>query len=142
MDNIAAFLSLLALGYFCGLYFEKKHYQSLTERERHTHHLPMVTFGAKQTIPEAEEAALFIGSVVIAADYFKTFVSSLKNLFGGRMVLYERLLERGRREAMLRMKEQAIAWGATQVVNVRMETANIGANNNGIEVIVYGTGIR
>ncbi|NEO97912.1 MAG: YbjQ family protein [Symploca sp. SIO2E9] len=142
MDDVAIFLSLLALGYFCGLYFEKKHYQSLKERERQTHHLPMVTFGAKQTIPEAREAALFIGSVVIAADYFKTFASSLKNLFGGRMVLYEGLLERGRREAVLRMKEQAIAWGATQVVNVRMETSNIGTNKNGIEVIVYGTGIR
>ncbi|NER32314.1 MAG: YbjQ family protein, partial [Symploca sp. SIO1C4] len=42
----------------------------------------------------------------------------------------------------LRMKEQAMAWGATQVVNVRMETTNIGTNSNGIEVIAYGTGIR
>jgi uncharacterized protein YbjQ (UPF0145 family) len=49
---------------------------------------------------------------------------------------------------MLRMKEQGIAWGATQILNVRLETATIGGrsgNNNGlgsIEVIAYGTGVR
>ncbi len=45
------------------------------------------------------------------------------------------------------MKEGAIAWGATKVVNVRLETARIGNQNGGnglaaIEVIAYGTGIR
>ena len=63
------------------------------------------------------------------------------------MVAYESLLDRGRREAILRMKEQAIAWGATQVINVRLETSSIGKQTGGkglvsIEVIAYGTGIK
>ncbi|MEL6500540.1 MAG: heavy metal-binding domain-containing protein, partial [Cyanobacteria bacterium J06623_1] len=75
------------------------------------------------------------------------FASSLRNLIGGRMIVYESLLDRGRREALLRMKEQAIGWGATQVVNVRLETSNIGNQTSGkglvaIEVIAYGTAIR
>ena len=109
--------------------------------------MPLVTFGAKQALPEAQTAELFVGSVVVSTDYFKSFTASLRNLVGGRIVVYESLLDRGRREALLRMKEQAIAWGATRIVNVRLETANIGsqAANNGlvaIEVIAYGTGIR
>ena len=79
----------------------------------------IVTFGAKQEIPKANEAALFLGSVVVSADYFKMFASALRSLVGGRVIVYESVLDRGRREAILRMKEQAIAWGATQVVNVR-----------------------
>ncbi|MEL6910498.1 MAG: heavy metal-binding domain-containing protein [Cyanobacteria bacterium J06629_2] len=147
MIEIAVFLILLSIGYFVGNSLEQKHFKDIKQRERQTLHIPMVTFGAKQEIPEAQEAALFLGSVVVSADYFKMFASSLRNLVGGRMVVYESLLDRGRREALLRMKEQAIGWGATQVVNVRLETSNIGNQTSGkglvaIEVIAYGTAIR
>ena len=84
---------------------------------------------------------------MVSADYFKMFASSLRNLVGGRVVVYESVLDRGRREAILRMKEQAIAWGATQVFNVRLETSTISQPNGGrgltaIEIVAYGTGIR
>ena len=138
---------LLGVGYFVGNSLEKKHYKDIKKRERQTLHVPAITFGAKQELPDANEATLFLGSVVISADYFKMFASSLRNLVGGRVVVYETVLDRGRREAVLRMKEQAIAWGATQVVNVRLETSTIGNRTNGkglvaIEVTAYGTGIR
>lgn len=139
-------LMLLTVGFFSGVYVEKKHYESIKERERQTLHVPAVTFGAKQSLPEALDAQMFVGSVVISSDYFKNFVLTLRNLVGGRVVVYESLLDRGRREALLRMKEEAIAWGATQVLNVRFETSTIGGNANkgvvSIEVIAYGTGIR
>ena len=147
MESIIVFLILLSLGYFVGSSLEKQHFKQIKQRERQTLHIPIVSFGAKQEIPEANEAALFLGSVVISADYFKMFASSLRNLVGGRMVAYESLLDRGRREAILRMKEQAISWGATQVINVRLETSSIGNQSGGkglmaIEVIAYGTAIR
>ena len=147
MENIIGFLILLTLGYSVGSLLEKQHYKNIRKRERQTLHIPVVSFGAKQKMPAANEANLFLGSVVVSADYFKMFASSLRNLVGGRVVAYESLLDRGRREAILRMKEQAIAWGATQIVNVRLETSTIGNSNGGnglasIEVIAYGTGIR
>ena len=147
MIELLVFLSLLTLGYFAGLHFERRHFEDIKRRERKTLFVPLVTFGAKQTLPTAQTAELFIGSVVVSTDYFKSFTASLRNLIGGRIVVYESLLDRGRREALLRMKEQAIVWGATQIVNVRLETSNIGSKttNNGlvaIEVIAYGTGIR
>ena len=145
--ELLVFLILLTLGYFIGLHLERRHFEDIKRRERKTLFVPIVTFGAKQTLPTAQTAQLFMGSVVVSTDYFKSFTASLRNLVGGRIVVYESLLDRGRREALLRMKEQAIAAGATQIVNVRLETANIGSQtaNNGmvaIEVIAYGTGIR
>ncbi|WP_036481376.1 YbjQ family protein [Myxosarcina sp. GI1] len=150
MEDIIFFALLLGIGYFVGSFLEQRHYKDIKKRERQTLHVPLVSFGAKQQgllIAEGNEANLFVGSVVVSGDYFKMFTSSLRNLVGGRVVAYESILDRGRREAILRMKEGAIAWGATKVVNVRLETARIGNQNgrNGlaaIEVIAYGTGIR
>ncbi len=147
MENLIVFAILLALGYGVGSYRERRHYEDIKRREKQTLHIPMMNFGAKQPMPQADDCAMFAGSVVIASDYFKTFTASLRNLVGGRVTVYETLLDRGRREAMLRMKEQAIAWGATEIVNVRLENSTIGntQRRNGqaaIEIIAYGTALR
>ena len=144
MDVIGIFLILIAVGFFVGSHIERKHLQDLHDREYRTRQIKVVNIGAKTRIPEADRSKLFIGSVVISSDYFKTFVAGWMNLFGGRISVFESLVDRGRREAILRMKEDAMKWGAHQVVNVRLETAELGGRNgNGIvsiEVIAYGTG--
>lgn len=147
MDSLIIFSVLMCVGYFFGQHLEKQHYRSIRMRERETMSVPTMNFGAKQQMPQALESQLFVGSVVIASDYFKSFSAGLRNLVGGRVIVYESLLDRGRREAVLRMKEDAIAWGATQIVNVRFETSNIGGqsskNKNAmVEVMAYGTAIR
>ncbi|MEO0376400.1 MAG: heavy metal-binding domain-containing protein, partial [Cyanobacteria bacterium P01_A01_bin.17] len=75
------------------------------------------------------------------------FLASLSKLVGGQIFAYESLLDRGRREALLRMKEDAIRWGAKKVINVRLETATIGSRSGdsgilSIEIVAYGTGLR
>jgi uncharacterized protein YbjQ (UPF0145 family) len=58
---------------------------------------------------------------------------------------YESLVDRARREAILRMKEQAIERGAVVVTNVRIETSSIskgqGKAIGSIEVLAYGTSV-
>lgn len=137
----------MCIGYFVGQHLEQKHYRSIRSRERQTMHIPMMNFGAKQPIPQALDSQMFVGSVVIANDFFKSFSAGLRNLVGGRIVVYESMIDRGRREAVLRMKEDAIAWGATQIVNVRFATSTISGQsqnnaNTSVEVMAYGTGIR
>ncbi len=86
---------------------------------------------------------------MIAEDYFKRVAASLKSLVGGNLVAATRsLLERGRREAIVRMKQQARRLGATHVVNVRLETASLSEDWSGrrpmfsAEFIAYGTALR
>jgi len=87
------------------------------------------------------------GSVVISIDYFKRLLGNLRNLFGGRVKAYESLLDRARREAVLRMKEEAQARGGEMITNLRMETSTLtgSANQRGqigsVEVIAYGTAV-
>ena len=140
------FLGLFLIGLVCGRINQRKHFAEIRAREAQAQSIPVITFGAKQSLPDDVEGRLFVGSVVVSADYFKIVVGAIQNLTGGRMVEFETVMERARREAMLRMKEPAIAWGATQIANVRLETSSLGSNSqNGIvavEVFAYGTAIR
>lgn len=144
--DILVFLTLLGVGYFIGNRRERQHYEDIKRREKSTLHVPVMSWGAKQELPYAHDAEMFVGSVVVANDYFKTISAGLRNLIGGRVTVYETLIDRGRREAMLRMKESAIEWGASQVLNVRFETSNIAGQSGGgmgaVEIMAYGTGIR
>jgi len=80
---------------------------------------------------------------VISVDYFKVFVAGLKSLIGGRMTPYESLIDRARREAILRMKEQARELGATMIFNSKFELVSLykGTRNTiqSVEGLAYGT---
>jgi uncharacterized protein YbjQ (UPF0145 family) len=145
MIDLIIFLTLLLTGYLFGQYFERKHYRSIIQREKETLHIPLLTL---KTVPDGLkrcDAALVTGSVVVSVDYFKRFLAGLRAMIGGRLKSYESLLDRARREAILRMKEQAIGTGAIVVTNVRIETASIskgkGKTIGSIEVLAYGTAI-
>jgi uncharacterized protein YbjQ (UPF0145 family) len=145
--NLIVFAGLVILGYTAGSYAERKHYASIIRREREQLQFQVMTAEAYFTEGRVQRSFLVAGSVVISVDYFKRLLAILRNIFGGRVKAYESLVDRARREAILRMKEQAIGRGAHMVVNLRLETATIGnaANQKGklgsVEVIAYGTAI-
>lgn len=144
MEQLVITLVLIALGYLFGRRAEQKHYKNIIARETNMNTLPAM---ASHIPPKNSHyrQQLVSGNVVIANDYFKAFVAGLRNLFGGRVTSYETLLDRGRREAVLRMKEQAQAFDAQYIFNVKYETASIskGANQRFpiVEVLAYGTAL-
>jgi uncharacterized protein YbjQ (UPF0145 family) len=145
MYELVVTLILISLGYFFGRRAEKKHYKNIIAREKVMNSLPAM---ASRMPPQDGDydQMLVSGSVVIANDYFKMFVAGLRNLFGGQMNSYETLLDRARREAILRMKDKAKSFGATTVFNVKYETSNISGQTKKkmpvIEVHAYGTALR
>ena len=138
-------LVLLALGYGFGRYAEKRHYASIRRREEELRHILLIQTRHLPQVAERRNTELVCGSVVISVDYFKAFLAGLRSLLGGRVRSYETLLDRGRREALLRLKEQAQAKGAGQVFNIKLQTASIsrggGDSIGSIEVIAYGTAV-
>ena len=96
---------------------------------------------------EIASAQLVTGSVVIAVDFFKLILAGLRNIFGGRISSFEPLIDRARREAILKMKEQAAQLHAHMIVNLRFETSSIGQGSrrrkatHSVEVLAYGTAI-
>ena len=149
--NIGMFAGLMVVGYFWGTHNEKKHYRSIIKREKQLLHLPAVPL-AYETVVQSDpdnivEQVRFVkGSVVLAEDFFKSFLASLKTFFGGNLTSYESLMDRARREAIIRMKEDAL--GADIIVSLRLDTSSItkegGADGKGaksIEVLASGTAI-
>lgn len=145
--QIGIFLFLVTLGYFVGTATEKRHYQSIIERERATLQMQVMTAEPRVNDDSVKAVYLVQGSAVISIDYFKRLLAQLRNIFGGRVKSYESLLDRARREAILRMKEQARAKGAKVIFNLRFETSSIGQNANAkkglgsVEAIAYGTAV-
>ena len=145
MFDLIVFLVLLGLGYGFGRIAEQRHYKSIIEREIDLNRIPAIALRSPPPSLDPQHTQLVMGSVVISVDYFKRVAAGLRSLVGGRVRSYETLLDRARREAVLRMKEQADGLGARMVFNIKLETASISkGRNNGIgsvEVLAYGTAI-
>lgn len=80
------------------------------------------------------------GSTVRARNIARDFFAGIKNIVGGEISAYTRLLTDAREQALQRMQEDARALGADAVINVRFETSNIlqGAS----EILAYGTAVK
>ena len=145
--TVGVVVVLLILGFSAGTIAERRHYKSIRQREQKLRNI--MVFALRTPPPELSQCRteFVCGSVVIGMDYFKTFLSMLRNIVGGRVGSYETLLDRARREAVLRMKEEARQLRADAVFNVKFSTANVMSGdkqNKGsgcVEVIAYGTAI-
>ncbi len=143
--DLIIFLVLLTLGYGFGRHAEKQHFKSIRRRE--ALYRSLLCFGTKHVPPglPVADSRFVDGNVVISIDYFKRIAAGLRGLLGGRVTAYETLVERARREALLRMKESANRIGATHILNVRLETSSItkgaGKQIGCVEVYAYGTAL-
>jgi len=144
MIELAIAVITIITGLIFGRIHEARHFKALAIFE---HELSdIVTTNLKTSINGGGlHATLVSGSVVIANDAFKKFISGFMLFFGGRVSVYETLMERARREAIIRMKEQARSLGALHVINVRIETATIKGKApqsvGSIEMLAYGTAL-
>jgi uncharacterized protein YbjQ (UPF0145 family) len=136
---------LLILAFFTGSIAERRHYKSIFRREDSLGDLVVIVTKTLPPMEPAPATTLVRGSVVISVDYFKRFLARLRMMFGGRIHTYESLLDRARREAILRMQEQARALGASMIFNMRFETSSISKGKKNavgtVEVLAYGTAV-
>ena len=144
----ALFLVLMVVGLCSGTVIQWLHYRSLRRREANTHQLPVLSLGLEAFIAPAQwhtiERVQLVGtSVVVSQDYFQGFWAWLKSLVGGRLTAYEHLMERTRREAVLRLKAQCPQ--ACAVVHLHFETLGLGEHQPNalrkIVVLAYGTAV-
>ncbi len=138
------FLALLMVGYAAGRRAESKHYASIHSREKSLALIPVVTSRTLDDPREVLDRSLATGSVVVAIDYYKRFLMGLRTLIGGEAKGYSSLIDRARREALLRMR--ASAADADVFLNLRIQTATLqGGRGNAassVEIIAYATAVR
>jgi uncharacterized protein YbjQ (UPF0145 family) len=127
-----------------GRQVERSHYRDIAERERTWLPVPAVTAKTLHDRRPVARADLALGSVVVSVDYYKRFLMALRTLIGGEVTSYATLIDRARREALLRMKESCP--GADLFLNCRLETATVFKGVRGttgsVEILAYGTAVR
>lgn len=96
-----------------------------------------------ETIPGREVAdvvGVVRGSTVRARNIGRDIFASLKNIVGGEVSEYTKLMADSREEALHRMKQDANRQGADAVVNVRFTTSAI--MQGMAEILAYGTAVK
>jgi len=145
MVELIILATLIVLGFVFGRLAERRHYRWIQQRERAYRQLVVVPGRVLPNDFAHHQTRLVRGNVVISIDYFKGLLASLRNLVGGDVSAFESLLDRARREAILRMQEQARGLGADAVFNMKFETSRISGNAGqsigSIEVLAYGTAL-
>ena len=139
---------LMLLGaWISGGILERRHLKNLRLLESGSRGVLAITIEDLPPDWHVESCELVMGNVVISQDYFKRFAASIKGIFGGNIRVLEPLLERARREALIRMKGVAHARGYDTIINVRIETATLasarrdGKGTAGVEILAFGTAI-
>lgn len=139
MFEISILLGLTIIASATGSIIKNRHLKSLREREQKLAHIPVVTDSALGPERTLNHFVLIQAHSVIAADYFRSLWARLRQLFGGSVGAYEQLIDRARREAVVRLKEKASKMGACAVVDVRFESPEI--SRMMAEIYVYGTAV-
>lgn len=87
-----------------------------------------------------ETLGLVRGSTVRARNIGRDFMAGLRNIVGGEVDEYTKLLAEAREEAFQRMIENAEEMGADSIVCVRFITA--GVAQGAAEIVAYGTAVK
>lgn len=88
----------------------------------------------------AAHYGLVNGSNVRSKNFVVDALAGLKNVVGGELGGYTKLLEETREESIRRMVQQAKMMGANAIVNVRFSTSSVAAGAS--ELYVYGTAVK
>jgi uncharacterized protein YbjQ (UPF0145 family) len=80
------------------------------------------------------------GSTVRARHVGRDILAALRNIVGGEIKEYTRMLDEAREQALERMLREAAGQGADAVVGVRFVTAPV--MEGAAEILVYGTAVR
>ncbi len=95
------------------------------------------------SVPErtvTETLGLISANAVRSRHIGRDVLAGLKNIVGGEIGAYRKLLLESREEAMERLREEASELGADAIVALRMATASVA--QGAAEILVYGTAVK
>ena len=90
---------------------------------------------------------LVMANISVGTSWWQTMIGRFHAMIGGNITMFDRVLNYGRKEALQRLREQALQQGWDNVINVRLETSRIVSSSNqgkssAFEILAYGTGIK
>ena len=86
--------------------------------------------------------------VVFGPSHWHQLIGFFNNLIGGSIDVFQKVISAGRAEAVQRLRENAVANGWDDVINVRIDTSELGSKGGSknpikaVEIFAYGTGVK
>ena len=102
-----------------------------------------MTISTTDKVPDKEITEILgiaVGSTVRARHVGRDIFAGLKNIIGGEIEEYTKLLSQSRKQAMARMIKDAELMNADAIVNVRLTTSMIMQATS--EILAYGTAVK
>ena len=87
-----------------------------------------------------EDLGLVKGNTIRAKHLGNDILATLRNLIGGEVKGYTKMITEARNQAITRMKEDAEEKGADAVINIRFTTSQVMAG--AAEILAYGTAVK
>ena len=94
------------------------------------------------TIPEkkiTKTLGLVKGNTIRARNIGRDIMAVFKNMVGGEIIDYTKMMAEAREQALDRMIEEATVMGANAIITVRFTTTSI--MQGAAELLVYGTAV-
>ena len=122
-------LLMLGLAFFAGNAIAKRHEKDMDERNSALSHMQVSDISTYFNPDTTKTPPLLLHSeVTLGIDHFRGFLGNLKNIFGGEVRSYQATLDRARREAILRIKEEAHTHGFNAIANLRVAFVDVSGN--------------
>ncbi|MBN28261.1 MAG: hypothetical protein CMB33_00065 [Euryarchaeota archaeon] len=108
---------------------------------------PLSTLKGANIVGGISESGLVYASFVYSPSHWQLLIAWINQLFGGRIDVMHRVISVGRAEAKQRLREQAQSAGWQDVLNVRIDTAEMTPPTKpkgpkAVEIFAYGTGVK
>ncbi len=78
--------------------------------------------------------------VVYGSNALRDFFAGIRDVLGGRTAAYERVFEKGQRDALKELESRAKRLGADAVIGIQMKTDTINIDEHGVLMLITATG--
>lgn len=93
-----------------------------------------------QDQPISEYLGIVTAEVVYGSNAIRDFFAGIRDVIGGRTGAYERVSERGQKDAIAELEQRARKLGADAVVGVEIDTGTISIDEKGVLLLITATG--
>ena len=109
---------------------------------------PLSTLKGSHIVGGVNNSGLVYSSIVYAPSHWMLLIAWFNNLVGGRVDILQRAVAAARSEAKQLLRERAKEAGWDEVLNVRIDTAEMAPGGRkalvrgAVEIFAYGTGVK
>ena len=126
-----------------GNWHQKNKQKQLVKREATFGNDPLSTL--RNPTGDVKQSTLLVSNITMSVSWWQGMIGGIHSIFGGTITTWDNVLAWGRQEAMQRLRENCRNSGFDEIINLRLETAEIAGSKGktkALEIVAYGTAVK